>query len=261
MKKCGRCQIEKEDTNFSPSQLERSGGICRPCCTEKAQDYRNKNRDKIRKYEQEYRPKYLEKHKEEKAAYQKEYYQSNIEKAKAASKKHREKNRDELLIYAKQYYQENKKELKEKSEKYKENYKPRKRQLQNEARKNNPYKKIHHNVSGLIRITIQRNGSSKNGNSIIDHLGYTIQELKEHLEKQFEPWMSWENWGKYDTSVWDDNDQTTWTWQLDHIIPQSKLPYTNMKDENFKKCWSLDNLRPYSAKLNSIEGSNRKRHI
>lgn len=44
------------------------------------------------------------------------------------------------------------------------------------------------------------------------------------------------------------------------IIPQSCFSYTNMNEENFKKCWTLDNLRPYSAKLNSIDGCNRTRH-
>jgi hypothetical protein len=46
----------------------------------------------------------------------------------------------------------------------------------------------------------------------------------------------------------------------DHIIPQSKLQYTSMKDENFKKCWSLENLRPLSAKQNVIDGATRIRH-
>ena len=260
MKKCGRCQIVKEDGEFSASQLKASGGVCRPCCTEKARDYRNIHRDKVRKYEKEYRPKYLEEHKEEKVAYQQEYYQENKEEFKAASKKHRDANRDEAIAYAKQYYQDNKDELKEQAKEYRQEHKEERRVSQNNARKNNPMAKIHHNVSGLIRITIQRNGSSKDNNSIIDHIGYSIEQLKEHLEKQFEPWMTWNNWGKYDTKTWDNNNQMTWIWQIDHIIPQSDLPYTSMEDDNFKKCWALTNLRPYSAKLNSIDGASRIRH-
>jgi hypothetical protein len=260
MKKCGRCQIVKEDTEFSPSQLERSGGVCRPCCTEKAQNYRNTHRDKVRKYEQEYRPKYLEEHKEEKAAYQHEYYENNKEKFKVGSKKHREANRDELLEYAKTYYQLHKEEFKAYSKKSRQLNREKRNISQHIKRQTDPFEKIRHNVSNLIHITIKRNGSSKNGNSIINHLGYNIEQLKEHLEKQFEPWMSWDNWSKYNTKIWNDNDQTTWTWQLDHIIPQADLPYTAMTDDNFKTCWSLNNLRPYSAKLNSIDGANRIRH-
>ncbi len=69
--------------------------------------------------------------------------------------------------------------------------------------------------------------------------------------------MNWENQGIYNINTWDDNDSSTWTWQLDHIIPQSKLPYTSMEDENFQKCWALENLRPYSAKQNIKDGNRR----
>ncbi len=260
MKKCGRCQTPKEENDFSPSQFTRSGGICRPCCTEKAREYRARHPDKVKAYEQAYRPQYYEKHKEEKAAYNRQYYLDNEADIKAQTKEYREENREWALEYAKQYYQDNKDELKAAAKEYRQEHKDERNALQREARKNDPMQKIQHNVSNLIRITIQRQGSSKNGNSILDHLGYTISELKAHLEKQFEPWMTWSNWSIYDPQTWDDSNSSTWTWQLDHIVPQASLPYTSMTDDNFKKCWELDNLRPYSAKLNSIEGANRVRH-
>lgn len=260
MKKCGRCQIIKEDSEFSKSQLERSGGVCRICCTEKARIYRENNRDKVRAYEKQYRPNYMETHKEEKAAYQKEYYQANIDELKNSSKMRRENNRDELLLYAKEYYQENKEELKAKARQYAKDHREEIQVAQNIDRQTNPMSKIRHNVSNLIRLSIKRNSSSKDGNSIVDYLGYSINELKIHLEKQFEPWMTWDNWGIFDLKTWNDDDRKTWTWQLDHIIPQSDLPYLSMADENFKKCWSLSNLRPYSAKQNLIDGVTRVRH-
>lgn len=82
---------------------------------------------------------------------------------------------------------------------------------------------------------------------------YTIQELKEHLEKQFEPWMNWDNQGVYKLNEWDDNDPLTWKWNIDHIKPQSSFKYTTMYDLEFRKCWALNNLRPYSAKQNIID--------
>jgi hypothetical protein len=96
-----------------------------------------------------------------------------------------------------------------------------------------------------------------------------FDDLKKYIEAQFslpanlidgEPWMTWENWTIYDPKTWDDNNPTTWTWNIDHIIPRSDLPYTSMEDENFKKCWSLENLRPLSAKQNVLDGVNRIRH-
>ena len=57
-------------------------------------------------------------------------------------------------------------------------------------------------------------------------------------------------------NTWNDEDKSTWTWKIDHIIPQSKLPYSSMEEENFKICWALENLRPLSAKEN-LEKSNK----
>lgn len=200
------------------------------------------------------------KSKEERAAYNRKYYQKNKEEIKTQTKTYREENREWALDYAKQYYEDNKEELKAQAREYRKENKEQVNRWRKDAR-STPWGRIHHNVSNLIRITIQRNGSSKNGNSIIKCLTYSISELKDYLEKHFEPWMNWDNWGIYDKNAWDDSNSTTWTWQIDHIIPQSDLPYVSMEDDNFKKCWALENLRPYSAKLNSIEGANRKRHI
>jgi hypothetical protein len=92
------------------------------------------------------------------------------------------------------------------------------------------------------------------------YLPYKTEELIKHLENQFEWWMTWDNWGVYRARKWNDNDPSTWVWNIDHIIPYSDLPYTSPDDENFKKCWSLDNLRPYSGKHNIKDGASRKRH-
>jgi len=50
------------------------------------------------------------------------------------------------------------------------------------------------------------------------------------IENQFTADMTWENQGS--------------VWHLDHIYPCSKLKYSSVHDNNFKKLWSLDNLRP-----------------
>ena len=108
---------------------------------------------------------------------------------------------------------------------------------------------------------MRNNKSSKNGKSSFSHLKYSVKELKNHLELQFEPWMTWHNYGSYHPKIWDDNDSSTWKWNIDHIIPQSDLPYTSMTDRNFQICWELKNLRPYSAKQNNLDGVKRVRHI
>lgn len=69
-----------------------------------------------------------------------------------------------------------------------------------------------------------------------------MQQLKEHLENKFDKNMSWNNYGIY--------------WYIDHIYPQSLLPYMSMSDDNFKKCWSLDNLQPLQA-IDNLKKSNK----
>jgi len=108
-------------------------------------------------------------------------------------------------------------------------------------------------ISSCVNNYLRRNFSSKKNKSSLSSLDYSINDLKKHIEDQFEPWMNWDNWGKYIKSKWDDNDQSTWKWQIDHIIPQSSLKYESMEEENFKKCWALSNLRPLSAKENLLK--------
>lgn len=113
--------------------------------------------------------------------------------------------------------------------------------------------KLRRNVMHAIVASI-RNCGYCNGKlerlqkAIFDHLPYTSTELKQHLESQFEPWMSWENHGKYDPN--------RKTWQIDHIIPQSKLPFDSFRHENFNKLWALENLRPLETIAN-IKKSNK----
>ena len=63
-----------------------------------------------------------------------------------------------------------------------------------------------------------------------DLVGYTLKELREHLESQFDENMTWDNMGEY--------------WEIDHIIPKSQFQYKTEQDKQFRVCWSLANLRP-----------------
>lgn len=131
-------------------------------------------------------------------------------------------------------------------------------------KKNDPIFKFRNNISIQIIAALKRHSATKNHDSCIKWLNaiednYLIK-LIEHIENLFEPWMNWSNHGKYNAKTWDDSEPSTWTWNLDHIIPQSDLPYTSMEDENFKKCWAIENLRPLSSKQNLLDGVNRTRH-
>jgi hypothetical protein len=134
------------------------------------------------------------------------------------------------------------------------------REKRRNKRHHDPIFKLRESISRSVAGALKMNGASKGGKSLIDFIGYTMDELRHHIENQFENWMTWKNRGIYDPKTWNDDDKTTWTWQLDHIKPHSEFHYTSMEDQTFRDCWSLDNLRPLSAETNCLEGVRRIRH-
>ena len=101
--------------------------------------------------------------------------------------------------------------------------------------------KLRKGVSKIILFYLKKQLMPKTSATWIN-LPYKPNDLREHLEKQFDNNMSWDNYGIY--------------WTIDHIIPQSKLLFKDFNDENFLKCWRLENLRPLE-KIANIKKSNK----
>lgn len=171
------------------------------------------------------------------------------------NKKYREDHKEELQKANRQWYQEHKEEMKKSSAEHKKKNKAKRNANAKERRKNDPAFVLRANISSAIWKALKINKGSKKRKSIKDYLPYTIEELKIHLENQFEDWMTWRNHGKYDAKTWNDKDKSTWTWNIDHKIAQAKLPFASMEDPNFLICWELDNLQPLNAKDNIIKGA------
>lgn len=224
-KTCIKCNQEKEEDQFGKGL-----NCCKICRNKYLKEYRDKPENKIKRKE------YNKINKEHIKQKHKKYVESHKERLELIYKEYDEAHKEEKAVYNRQYFIKNKDALNVK------------RRIDKKKRyKEEPVFRLRHAVSSSIRKYLKINNSSKNNLSCLKYLGYTIDELKKHLESQFEDWMSWENQGMYNKKDWDENDPSTWKWQIDHITPQSSLPYTSMEDENFKKCWALDNLRPISA--------------
>lgn len=146
---------------------------------------------------------------------------------------------------------------------YDESFRKHRKEVLRKYRKDrlakDPSYKLHKNISQYIRIILKNSGNPKRGKSMLKYIGYSMKDLKQHIECQFEPWMNWNNWGKYNSKTWDDNDVLTWAWNIDHIKSVSKFNYSSMKDSEFIECWALKNLRPLSAKQNILDGAHRVR--
>lgn len=83
-----------------------------------------------------------------------------------------------------------------------------------------------------ISGTLRRFGCRKNGVSWVKFVSFTEDQLKRHLEQLFQEGMSWDNYGGHTG------------WSVDHIVPITAFNFTSSEDDSFKKCWSLENLRP-----------------
>lgn len=98
-----------------------------------------------------------------------------------------------------------------------------------------PKRRLENSLSACIHQSIVRGSKARRRTEEI--LGYTFDELKDHLERQFTGGMSWNNYGRNG-------------WHIDHIIPVASFNYQTPDNSEFKACWSLPNLRPLWAKDN-----------
>lgn len=243
--------------------------MCRGC----TKDYRENNKATIAISKKLH----YENNKSDILKYQKDYYQDNKKNIVLVQKEYKENNKLKIATHNSEYYKQNKSFIDLQHKEYyeinknrivtiqKQYYEDHKDEIDSYRRKyyknrnhNDLLFKIRRKVSSQVWHSIFKNGSSKNNKSILDFLPYSIEELKYHFETQFESWMNWDNYGRYVVKDWNDNVPSTWKWQIDHIIPHSQFKYTSMEDQEFKDCWALSNLRPYSSKQNLID-SNRKK--
>lgn len=88
--------------------------------------------------------------------------------------------------------------------------------------------RISKSFSGQIAKQIKKNNKSWK-----TMVGYTLNELMNHLEAQFDKKMTWDNYGSY--------------WHIDHIVPKSAFNIKKSGDDEFNACWCLSNLRPLEA--------------
>ncbi len=244
MKTCYHCKEEFPATReFFYYKSGRSDGLASRCIECKRKYNRERYHINAEKRKAQGR-KWRENNKEHIEEYQKE----NREKILARQKRWREKNKEHIRKYRKEWaknkgYETYQAWLKAYGKKNRKYITDSHVAWVKERRATDPAFRLSGVVSTGVRDALKRVGSSKAGQSTFDHLPYTPQQLKEHLEDQFEPWMSWDNWG---------NEKGCWN--IDHIYPQAKLPYDSMQHPNFQKCWALENLRPLCAIENMRKG-------
>jgi len=105
---------------------------------------------------------------------------------------------------------------------------------------------INRKISTCLRSRLNKalKGNVKS-ESTMKLVGCTVDELRNHLESQFESWMTWENHGPY--------DPTKQTWHFDHIMPMDAFDLSDPKQQ--QEVCNYKNIRPLLAQDNLIKGS------
>jgi hypothetical protein len=149
-----------------------------------------------------------------------------------STKKWYKNNKEKAKEYSRDYYQNNKEKAMERKRKWRQNNRERFNEYYREWRQNDSSYRLNTSMSAQIRGSLK---TGKVGRHWEDLVGYTVKELKEHLESQFEDWMNWDNYGE---------------WHIDHVIPMSYFSFKTPEDKEFRECWGLDNLQPLEAQEN-----------
>ncbi len=167
----------------------------------------------------------------------------NKEKIKEQKRNSYLRNKEYVLSKAKEYYLKNKNKKLAYQKKYKkENYtkiSEYQKKYTKKRRKNDIQYKLSNDLRRRILLALQKKDIRKTYKTI-DLIGCTLDQLVNHLEKQFKSGMTWENRGFNG-------------WHIDHIIPISSFDLTDIEQQ--KICFHYSNLQPLWAKENILKSN------
>jgi hypothetical protein len=204
MKQCSTCKETKPLSEFYNLKKAADGkhGRCKACCDKTTKTWRINNPDKVKEHDNRW------------------------------AEKHRIRCRDNAKKWAAKYPDRVRARVRE----WQKNN-PEKRKEHARKAKTNHNIRLHLRMTNVIYKSLRLNKAGRSWESLV---GYTLDDLRRHLEKHFLPGMSWENMGK---------------WHIDHIIPKAAFNYEYPEDIDFKNCWALKNLQPLWAIDNVRKGT------
>jgi len=232
LKYCSRCKLNKNIKEFTKNKA-RKDGLCDWCVTcnkEARKIYSENNKEQILERNRQKRLNNLEYHREKD---RKDYYK-NLEKCQQQSLKYYYKNREKQIENNREYKRKNKEILAEKKKEYDKNYRERRTEIMKQRQKTD----IQYKLKTALRSRINRALKAQKGlkyEKSLNLIGCSIEFLKQHIESQFEPWMTWENHGFRG-------------WHIDHIKPCFQFDLTDPAQQ--KECFRYTNMRPLHWKEN-----------
>lgn len=226
-KVCNKCGVDKPLTEFGISKGNKYGvrAQCKLCRAAEWSQYNKEHPNKCKAVSERYRKNHPDKCKETK---------------RKCYLKQLDKNRE----YAKTYQRNRSKEERDRDRAKWKKLNPTKVKEQytraNRKRTTILENRLSHAFGSGMYHALKLGKAGRHWESLV---GYTISQLKQHLESKFLPGMSWNNYGKYG-------------WHIDHIIPVDFFEFKDYTDVEFQYCWSLGNLQPMWA-ADNIRKSNK----
>ena len=222
MKKCIKCNLEKNIEDFSKCKNLKSGyrNECKKCMNEYkknnikynwTEEHYNENDNKIFK---------CGKCKEDKLGSC--FFRDNRTKNGYCSRCKKCQNEYNKYIY------------------YKNNWHKNNRILINKYRRDKYKNDDIYRLSECLRSLVNRGLKKYNKKSRTEEiLGCSFIQFKEYIESKFENWMNWDNYGKY-------NGELNYGWDIDHIIPISSAK----TEDEIINLNHYTNLQPLCSKIN-----------
>ena len=220
-KKCSKCGIEKDTTEFHSAKRNRDGlrGWCKSCVRDYAQTHKDKNNESKRRN--------AYKHKE----YHKEYVKKwkKTESYKKWWNEYKKTSKYKEMIHRLTTSEEHKRKVNEKRRNNIEEYRIKERERERKMRENPQYRAFR-SCRARLGVILKRY-KTKKCDRLINLIGCSPEFLFKYLESQWRDGMTWDNYGL-----------GRGKWVIDHIIPCEQFkPFT---PELQKQCFHYTNLRP-----------------
>ena len=224
-KTCSKCGEAKPLDKFSHEKRtkDKRRAMCKECSKEEYQKWCTNNREYMKKYVKQYR----KLHPVKVANYNyKNKTEEQKKQIKINARNWQKSNPEKVRSIALRWYYKNHSKAKEAARKYQMDV------------LNTKKGKLNSSMRKRIAFSLRNHSKARQHWELL--VGYTVDQLREHLEKQFKDGMTWGNIGK---------------WHIDHKIPLSVFNFNAPEDIDFKKAWALKNLQPLWAKENISKGA------
>ena len=178
--------------------------------------------------------------------YMKQYQNKYQQQPEVKEKRRKYEQRPEYKEKRKKYEKERSQrpEYKEKRKKYERerSQRPEHKKRKYELRKNNPIHKKRKQLRHKVNLAVIHQSCFIS--TIHKLIGCSVPEARDHLESQFEAWMSWDNYGSGKGK-----------WCIDHIIRVSSIDIFD--EDEVKRIFHYKNMRPLCFVKNSADMDDR----